>query len=213
MKKALPFLVASLCVTIIAKAQITKGTVLIGSNLSYITSNFSDSLNELEQSSFNFAPSVGVAVKENVVIGLRAYLGTGKTKYGISNPEYKTNLYGAGLFVRRYVPLGKAVYLFGEGELYGILNNGKQTGSGFKYTLKETRAGLSLYPGISYVVSKHFQLEAGLNNLVAIEYKNTKNETSYANTVTKATQESFFASSAIGGNTGFTLGFRFFLPK
>lgn len=211
MKKALRLAIIACLFTTVSNAQIAKGSLLLGTDLGFSSSKASDSIQQNKQSSFSFSPSIGFAVKENTVLGLQVYSGMGKTQYYLSYPVYKTTTYGAGIFLRRYLPLGKAVYLFGEGEAYGMTTNGKQTSTDYTSTSKETRIGLSAYPGVMYTVTRRFQLEAGLANLIAFEYRNSKYENKYANAVVKTEQKTFSASTTLGGYTAFNLGFRFLL--
>ena len=210
MNKALLLVFTFLSLTTVATAQISKGAVLIGPNLSFSASTSNDTAYQIKQSNFHVSPSVGFATKENTVAGVRLYLGRHRVRYSASTPDFKATLYGAGFFMRRYLPLVKAVYLFGDGELFGNASTGKQKNNDYENTTKEARAGLSFYPGISYAVSKRFQLEAGLSNLLAIEYKTLKSEIVYSTGTTAITDHrGFSASTFVGGSTNFTLGFRF----
>jgi hypothetical protein len=73
--------------------------------------------------------------------------------------------------------------------------------------------GVNLYPGVTYVVGRRFHLEAGLNNLLSLQYTSSKNEN------TSSGQTSVNKSSGIDFSTNLstaaplTVGFRFVLGK
>lgn len=211
----------AVCVFIssLVHAQINKGTIFLGGDLgfsssTYKTDNPSDNTYQ-NVSSFNFSPSVGWVVKENTVVGGRINLSFLKYKYS-QNPS-NANSIGAAIYVRKYLPLGKAFYLFGDASLGGqsnyrkILNNNIpeyfSTENGYSIT-----AGI--YPGISYQIKKCLFLEMALTNLVTLSYIKTNTEQEGPNVQSyKGVYNSFSFYSSLGSAIPIQVGLRFTIPK
>jgi hypothetical protein len=159
---------------------------------------------------------VGVAVKENLVLGVRFnYLKyTQKNNYDVAN-YLNTDIknYGGGIFLRQYVPVVNRLYVFGEGSI--MYNDIKETSTQGYYTSKNERktkgwsTGLSITPGISYGVNKTFQIEGGFNSLFSATY--AKSKTTFSSSSTKTTQESFSGGISQDNESMFYVGFRFIL--
>ena len=212
MKKVILLTAASLCIAAISNAQITKGSKLLGLDFGAGYNKSGEGLNESKQSHFNFNPSLGFAIKENSVLGFRVNYGHGKMTTGGTSPERKTTEYGAGVFLRRYLQLGKKVYLFGEGAGDYNYSNSKDAGNGYAYTSKTNSVTLSAYPGFSYAATKRLMIDAGLNRLVAIGYSASESTQTSPGSTTVSKNSSFGMSTTLGGNTSFSVGFRFLLP-
>jgi len=212
MKKVILLTAASLCIAAISNAQITKGSKLLGLDFGAGYNKSGEGLNESKQSHFNFNPSLGFAIKENSVLGFRVNYGHGKMTTGGISPERKTTEYGAGVFLRRYLQLGKKVYLFGEGAADYNYSYSKDANNGYKYTSQSNSITLSAYPGLSYTATKRLMIDAGLNRLVAIGYSNSKSTQTTPNSTSVSKNSSFGLSTTLGGNTSFSVGFRFLLP-
>lgn len=200
--------------TLLANAQINKGTILLGGNIGFSTNKAKDTT--LENNSVSIFPAIGVAIKQNLIAGIS--LGYGHYKNDLTAGSYsqsENKSYGATIFLRKYVPLGKGFYLFGETGL-------NYQSSSYTYTYKdpssppqESRSknqniNINLYPGLSYAVSKRFQLEIGLPQLANLGYSKSTNIT---NDVidTEASGINFNASASSFSNI--SLGFRFFFSK
>jgi hypothetical protein len=165
----------------IANAQFNKGDILLGGQLSYsenkTTSNYPTNSNS---NNGNFQISIGKAIQSNAIFGLNL----GYTPYsytndyiGNTNPiEYKSHLYSIGIFYRKYYPIGKEFYFFGEaaGSYTGGPDSGKDS-LGNQVSSGTTSGGnLGLTPGISYKISKRFMLDLGLPNLFYANYSSHK---------------------------------------
>jgi hypothetical protein len=210
MKKVLLFIGVVFAATF-THAQISKGSVLLGTDFSFIAQKVDDSLTHYKQSNFSFSPSLGYAFKQNTILGVQVITTIQTSKYQ-SNPTSGLNSFGGGVFIRRYMPLGKAFYLFGQADAFGTHASTKQSDASYTYITKESRYGLSVYPGATFAVTRHFQIEAALADLIGLQYRKYSNETKLNNsTINFSKQNSFFASSTLSGNTSFTLGFRFLL--
>lgn len=217
MEKLLLLVIASFSASLLCHAQITKGSVLLGGGISAGKSTSESSNTEYENSSFGFYPAVGLAVKDNVVVGLRLSYYTSKSEQ-VNQPNLyvqEQNGYSAGLFYRRYLGLGKNFYLFGEGAAYYNFQEGiNEYGSAGQENIQTNRTiGVNFYPGVTYAVSRRFHLEVGLNNLVSLDYSRSKTE-SVVNSQTSTSKGSgvSFATN-VSSSAPLTLGFRIVLGR
>ncbi len=211
--------VSLLLLTLSSSAQIKKGSVLLGGGISGGKSKYESSSQENTSSGISFYPSVGIALKDNVVVGLD--LSYSHSKSDQPNPTYVNrnvqNNYSAGVFYRRYTGLGKNFYLFGNGSLYYGRNEQTQESglntSVSKSVQKRNGVGLGFYPGVAYAVSKRFHLEIGLNNLVSLYYSKNKTENTTNNTTTTTKGSDFSFTTNVSSNSPIALGFRVVLGK
>lgn len=172
---------AFLLFSISASAQIQKGTTQLGVDLSFYGDK-SPVINGTTYSSsdnFNFSPSFGKAIKENLFVGINAFCSIRNAT--ASNDIYyhydeRTKVYGAAIWLRKYYNLSKSFYVFVGGEA------GSRKGS--SDYLPSTSFGLNksksfavyanMYPGLSYKLGKYFYLDASWSNLVSINYAKQK---------------------------------------
>lgn len=201
-------------------AQINKGTVWIGSNFSYARDKAipDQYLMSGESRTVSILPSFGVAIKENMVLGIfGTYTNTFReqqlTSY-YSKRDEKT--YGGGLFVRRYVPVFKRFYLYGEGRLGYNKSKAKEnwTNSSTSGTsnLKSWETGLTFTPGIAYGITHSIQLEAGFATLFDARYKSIKysyEPYSFSNNKVK----SFTAGVNLENVSAFYIGVHFLINR
>ena len=213
MKKIiLPFLFILFCSTI-ASAQITKGSKLLGGGISFGNSTSETSINKTTQTGATINLSAGVAVKPNLIVGGSVNFGYSDYEVNPTDRQETTN-YGGGAFVRKYFPLGKNFYLYGQTDLNISFNEGSQTqGTDFFSESKGWGINLNLAPGVSYALTKKFHLELGFYNLASIGYNHSELDVSTMAGNTK-TENSFFGfSSNLGTSTPLNIGFRFLLAK
>lgn len=220
MKKTLLFsLLFIIAASTTTQAQITKGSTLLGGNLSFgqskLDSDFAQS--ELKATTFSISPSIGVAVKENLIAGVNIGYSTGKQKQVSSNQtvlDVKTTGFTAGVFIRKYKQLAKSnFYLFGEGDLnYTNMKEERKEQMPDLSTTKTHTVFLSVKPGVSYAVNNRLHLELGLNNLINAGYTATKQSNDQNDNTIK--QNSFGVSTNITNLTNnISLGVRFLLAK
>ena len=189
-------------------AQINKGSILLGGNIGFSTNKTKDT--SLKNNSVSVTPVAGIAVKENLIVGISLNYGHSENNLYSPSAETEYKSYGAGIFVRKYVPLGKGFYFFGETGLnYQNYSDSYIYGSQ-KNERKVQNISIDLYPGVSYAVSKKFQLEFGLPQLVTLGYSKTHNLVNDA-TTQKTNGVNF--NAAASSFSSFILGFRIFLPK
>ena len=185
----LVFVFISFC----AKAQIKKGTLLVGGQISAGKNDRS-----INYSSFpipqptpyyqndklkyvNVGISIGKAIKDNKIIGLNFNLANYKQTYFYTPTETsvsKNNLNEAGIFYRAYKKIGKDIYFFGQAN--ALANFGKTqnnfTTSLNNSTIKQVGGTLSFSLGLAYAISKKFHIELSMQNLVAIQYFSSKQQ-------------------------------------
>jgi hypothetical protein len=200
-------------------AQINKGTVWIGSNLSY--SEDKRTPDQLivsgETRTVSILPSFGVAVKENVVLGIFGNYTNANIEQQTSSYYSKRDekTYGGGLFVRRYVPVFKRFYLYGEGRLgYNKSESeenwaGTSTSGTNKQKIWET--GLTFTPGIAYGITRSILLEAGVAALFDARYRST--ESIYSPYTQSNSVKTFTAGVKLENASAFTIGIRFLINK
>ena len=209
MKKILLLSFVCFCIVSIANSQINKGSILLGGGFNFLNNKETIGNPNQKENSTGFTPAIGVAIKQNLLIGIQFIYAYSKNTI-TSSPDYKNNVYGAEIFLRKYLVLGKSFYLFGQTDLY--YRHSKYTYDYITYATeqKDQSIGIGFYPGISYAVTKRFHLEIGLANLVSFEYSNHK----YVNAgVTTENRHGEFFNVAASSLSNLTIGFRFFLAK
>ena len=214
MKKSflLSAIVAIFAIT--ASAQIKKGAMLLGGQLSYGDSKRSFNSTQADETvkSGLYNILVGTALKENFILG--GYVRYGHFKINNSNNLYsntKEESYSAGVFIRQYKKIGKDFYFFGElgGGYLGA--NGSQTTTSPSVITKYEQSGGNLYlsPGISYRIYKKLQVELAIPQLAAVSYLTQKNTAPANGSKENLFQFNTNLNSSFLSNLG--LGFRFVL--
>lgn len=211
MKKVLLLTAAIACTAITVSAQISKGSSYLGGGINYTNNNskITKGVNqgESKSNSLNIYPAIGFAYKENHVWGV--FLSYGHNEN--SSAQLKGNSYGLGAFLRQYKPIGKGFYIFAHEALGGTYSSSNQ-GGGVVMNTKSIGVNLGISPGFAYDVSKKFQLEIALNNLVYAGYSNSTTKPRDAASDYKATTSSFNIGSSLSSiaNIGsLTIGARY----
>jgi hypothetical protein len=167
------FIAASLS----SRAQIKQGSWLLGGDFTF-TSNTSNQPDGTPYSnkntSFTISPSVGKAIKDNLILGFDlSYTHQGSTTVQPLPPDEVStyNQYGAGVFMREYKTLGSNFSLFLQERVGGsfakLINSNSSDARSMSFNL-----GFS--PGVAYSVSRKVQLETGFQNLLYANYTHTK---------------------------------------
>jgi hypothetical protein len=223
MKKVLLFAIIALLSSSILKAQISQGSVLLGGGVNISNTKYeNDNLpiaDKTHDNNTSINPAIGIAIKDNLVFGIALNYGHSENTTNSSPMQIrkiKYNAYGAGVFLRKYLPLGKNFYLFGQGDLN--YTNNKQSdnyipSSGFSATQKGWNSSLSFSPGISYALTKKFHLETSLSNLLALRYEQYRFNTLSNGTQTSQERRSFGFNSNASPLSNFNIGFRFLFAK
>lgn len=219
MKKILFIALALSSISITSKAQITKGSILIGGDLSL---NSSKSVSRSPSNTFTsktkgiyISPVFGMAFKENLIFGGSLTFGTSKTEYNGSSNEGESDYFGAGLFLRKYKNIGnKGFYFFLQSDLKWFNSEQEVKSPGFYIeNSKHNEYSLSLYPGLSYAVSRKFHIEAGLANLLSISYYSKDGFRQNSNVTETDSEKGFGLSSSLDNGSVINIGIRFILSK
>lgn len=147
----------------------------------YKSNNPSDHSFYPKYSSFNLSPSFACVVRDNVVLGVRLVFSSYNYDYNQNPPLIHNNVnnIGASIYVRKYLPLVKAFFVFADASLGGQSNYRKDLNNGipdYFHTVKGYSISAMIYPGVSYQVTKCLFLEMALNNLVTLGYTRTNTE-------------------------------------
>jgi hypothetical protein len=200
-----------------AQAQINKGAIWLGGSIGYSQNKQEFATNtSVKSSSLTINPAIGKVVKDNLVVGIKLVYGRDKSENSSSSiVDSKTNSYGGGFFVRKYIPVVNRLYVFGDASAsYGSFKEKStlldyNSNTQVKTTTKGWASSIGVTPGIAFAINKSFQLETALNNLFGISYSNTK--TSGANTYYPRKSDQFSAGIFTDGKVQFNIGCRFML--
>ena len=214
-KQQLLFLAATFLFTLNLDAQIKKGSIFLGGDISgsmQKTKTAGSTTNE--QNGFTISPVFGKAIKDNLVFGGSAGISFYEDEQTVST-DSKQNSYGLGIFLRKYKSLGNSgFYLFLQGSLNGNYYRYLQDYSpySFKNITKRYSAGISAYPGVSYAVSKRLHLETGFNNLLYLNYWHEKKDEGLSPVTTYKTN-GLNVGSSLNNLSSLYVGFRVLLAK
>jgi hypothetical protein len=211
------FLAALVIISVSGSAQIKKGSILLGGQLSYYTDKIEIGNDEQQYSAGTFGISLGKAIKENRVLGFNFGFSPGKQeniRRGSDTFNLSINRFDVGVFYREYKRLAKDFYFFGQVDGAFITSNQKE-----KYRrssdIKVTQRGafLTLTPGFSYQLFKKMQLEVTIPGIVGIQY--SVNKVDSQNPLTQSSkrkQLSVYSNLNNGTNLSWLgVGFRFVL--
>jgi len=185
----------------ITQAQITKGSVLLGGGASYTKQKSEVGTSESDYNSIHITPAIGVAVND-------------KSKPSTTAQKDESNGFSAGLFARRYAPLSKNFFLFGDGGVQYSQSKREQIFNTDQSRNSDTKTiTVAVAPGIAYAISKRFHLEAYLNDLVNLSY--TKNEIDDFTLGSKTTSKTknFGLATNFNPSSSLYIGFRVLLGK
>jgi hypothetical protein len=198
-------LILSILFCVGANAQIIKGSTLFGGSV-----NFSHADNA-NGTAFYASVQYAKAYKDNNFFGLQ--VGYGHNHHINQN----WNFYNGGIFYRKYLPIVKSLYLFGEGNfnlgysrLYSISSNPQSETIDNNYN-----ATISLMPGLSYAVNSKLQLEIAFPNIASLYYGHHvyKNTTSGVSFTTHDSNYGLNSSSQLNTFSNIQFGFRFLFQK
>lgn len=205
---------------ITTNAQITEGKYLLGGSFGFSNSNSKNSQTAGGESNSLYTNiQLGKVIKDNTVAGV--ILSYGYSNNGLTNiASAKVNRYGGGVFYRKYKPIVKDFYFFGEADALYSYSKNKQgiLQIGNNSTISTNNAGsLSFTPGLSYSIFKRIQMELLMQNVISISYAAVKNETTYPGSSSIATDKTNGFSANVNVNSSllnnFAIGFKFLLGK
>jgi hypothetical protein len=199
MKKLIVLAAVALFGTQVAKAQFSKGDVILGGNLNVSTNSSKQKdvdNSKTSSTSFGISPKVGVALNPNWVIGVFAQSSFSSSK---DNKDIKSTSYSItpGVFVRNYHMIGQSKFaFFAEGNAGYKFGTSKYDG-----TKTNTLNGFSVnvLPGITYFVTKHFMLEGTFGGL-SYNYTQNKQESTGIKTNKSSFDFDFPTEFGIGVN-------------
>lgn len=202
MKKILFSALAGFLFALSANAQIPKGSIFIGGQISGGKTVNSGQ----KQNNFFISPAVATAIKQNLFLGVD--LTYGQTKYENNSMPYSNQKgYGGGLFLRKYIPIAKRFYFFAQGRAGYSYDKSEYSGPYISKNTSNT-ASLSLYPGVSFALSRVLHIETGFNNLALISYsRSTTTQTGFPD---QKSSNFNFSTSVAGTSLSFAL--RFIIP-
>jgi hypothetical protein len=203
-------------------AQISKGSIVLGGNLSYDNqANNADygsgSSNVLKSNTLNINPSIAKAIRDNLLLGVDlSYLHGSSTNNGNGAAGTSAlNGFSVGFFFRRYKPIGSGFSLFGQAELSGGYTHNHATNQVGSPTDDITNTGsgaLNFYPGIAYALNRHWQIETGLANFLTVSYIHSRETISNTNQPDQfQTDHNFNLTSGLSGSDFFTVGVRYII--
>lgn len=195
-------------------AQISKGSVLLGGGIGYNSQENKQEGSTIENKTSNFyvSPAIGIAVKENLIVGGDLSFSSQMQENG-SN-ETTNKYYGAGIYMRKYLPIANRFYIFGQGRVGANIFDGETTqGTDYISTNKGYNVNVGIYPGISFQMNKKLHLETGFNNLVYVQYENGKIKTQSLGNMSNVTSKSFSVNSSLNNMSGLYVGFRLLLAR
>lgn len=214
MKKVLPLIFIAFAFAGAASAQITKGSIFLGGDVSGATQK-TKSENETisKQSGINISPVFGKAIRNNLVLGVNVGFNILNNDVPPSNGEYESKGYNAGLFLRKYKNVGTGgFYIFIQGGLgVNYYHEKRENYYAIFDTFKRTTVGLNAYPGISYAISKKLHLESGFNNLLRLDYMHEKGER--GNPLAAYRTNGLSLTSSLNNFSSLYLGFRVLIGK
>lgn len=218
MKKiTLVSLLVILSATII-NAQISKGSLYLGGSVgasSYKQDN-SNTTTKGKQKSIFFSPALGVAIQNNLIAGINFSYSSASSKDFFNYTDYNTHAFGAGVFLRKYYPIIKNLYFFGQSDLgysqyqyeYPVTISNPYTSSS-----KNQYITTKLSAGIAFHLFKSVYIETGFPTLIELGYsKSTITNNSSGQTWTSKTQGAYIQSYLINSGS-LNFGIRFIIPK
>jgi hypothetical protein len=213
-------LATSLFTGLLLNAQIKKGALFIGGDIQVYGNKYKStdsSQYTRHTNNYNFSPSVGWVVKDNMIVGGKLFASFFKDKEEHPNDyESKSNRIGAGIWIRKYLSLGKSFYLFGDASLNGQSIYMKQETSIVPSYYKEKGFAINaaVFPGISYQIKNSLFIEAALNNLISFGYERKNTERgNQAAPFSKGLVNYYNLSSSLGNGAPLQIGIRWIIAK
>ncbi len=213
MRKLYSILLAFLFASTFVHAQIKKGSTLLGGDIGGNTQKTQTGNQEaLRQWGISLSPVYGMAIKDNLILG--GDLTFAYSEYDNIGSEQRINVYGGGVFLRKYKSIGNSgFYIFLQGRAgYRYLQSEVEAGTVVTDRVKNHSVNLSVYPGLSYALSRKLHLESGFNNLLSLNYYTEKRTTAGIPVIVNR-NSGFNISSSLNNVSNLYLGFRVILGK
>lgn len=156
----------------LSQAQIDKGTVLLGGDITLSSTTGTGTSQNVKQQLFLVDPTVGLGVANNLVLGLDLGLGyqSERDAFGLQDNHYQ-----AGVFLQKYKPLGSGFSFFGATELsFGYDDQTQDESAGMREDTRTTTVELAFSPGVAYALSHRWQMQVAFPRVLALSYSNQK---------------------------------------
>lgn len=221
--KPVALAIAGILMSALSHAQIKKNSLLFGGALGYTSfkqnSRTPPINSETKRNEILFSPSFAVAVANNLFVGADLTWRTNTDKYSSTDMpdqvKVKSSSKGGGFFVRKYWSVVDRFYIFGQGRAgYESFERDYAT---YPPSLPATyekgyTVSASVYPGLSFALSKKVHLESTFLNLVTLQY--TKRSDHNKQNDAKLNKDSYFdVTSSFDNATSFTIGVKVLLSK
>lgn len=202
----------------VSNAQINKGKYLAGGSFNLYNAKNGQNLPDSKTRSFNSTLQIGNVVSDNTIVGLIASYGSSASYYPPNFADTNKNShYTAGIFFRKYKKLSEKFYFFGE--MDAAYMHAESTAT-YNQTISKSSSGgalISFIPGISFAVSKSFQLELSMPDLATLSYTHVKTDIktdpSAPHDVTTGNVVSANANLNSNLLSSFGIGFKFLFGK
>ena len=167
--------------SLLCRAQIDKGSVLIGGDLGVFSTSDKSSGNTINSSkstgtTLNLNPSIGLAVQNNLVAGIN--LGFGY----LTGNNQKQRTYDFGVFMRKYKTLTGHLYFFGEAAIsfqYIDYVMTDASGSPSRQDVKASGVNIGFSPGLGYGLTRRWQLEIIFPSVIYLQYTHSETNTTF----------------------------------
>jgi hypothetical protein len=215
------FILSSLSVLIVflSQAQIKKGQVLLGGSLGFgqssttFDSSFQQPGNKL--TTFNISPSVGWAIKDNLLFGVEAVYthqrqGTTQT----TDDAYTVfNSFTGGVFLRKYKYLGSGFSFFAQSSFDLTYGHTKYFNNSSTHQNQDNIGfGIGFFPGVAFTLSSRWQIETGFPNLGYVNYSHTKYTVEQPNSPNRhSTTNNFSIGSSLSNTYQLSIGLRYLI--
>ena len=200
----------------VQQPQIKKGTVFIGGSIGFSKQSASDNNPYYypKATNINFSPSIGWAIKDNLVFGVTLGYGYQKNTQVQDSNYNKSNTYNVGVFLRKYKSLGSGFFIFAQGNLnYNYTKTKNYDGAQNDQDNSTSVVGLGFNPGVAYRINSHWQIETIFPNLGYVNYNHTKysNVLAPPNTFQHSNVNTFSIGSSLSGIYQFSVGVQYII--
>ena len=200
-------------------AQMKKGSVLLGGQLSYFSREYKHDDNQRAEISRNgtLGISAGKAFRENNFVGLEINYTIYRdiSSYnGSDSVRTKGYILPIGVFIRSYKKLAGNFYIFGQTGGGVIIGNQTYSYKSPTGEVKTTQKGayISLTPGVAYQVLKKMQVEITIPGIINTQYIITKRDSRDPQVQSSRYNQFSFSSNLNNTNLGWLgVGFKFVL--
>jgi hypothetical protein len=191
-------------------AQISKGSIWLGGNIGFSNSKNANGENS-KSDYYSISPSIGVAVKENTILGIELNFDRSNFKSELNSVEISH--YGIAAFERKYWEILNRFYAFGHFQLAYAKEKRNNDYTNATEKSNGWSASLSAAPGLAFAIGKRCHLETMLNDLFYVNYGESKNNTTNVSGITSYDSHSISGGINFEGASTITLGVRFLVGK